>query len=228
MDIATGRTDVALHDLDAALKLSEVLRVQVSDPELRASSMQPLRPAFSLKIDLLAKAYQEASRIGDLRGAERAARAALAVAERSRSRVMRDISLADYSHGAQARVDQLLSRKSQLLADLATHEDRLEASGARSTGDSRVATIRADVAHLREQLAVLNSQLAALSQSDPDVRHTEVGTIAPPPPDVAIVSYWLGDSEAYAWLQTQSRVHLIDLGPAQPVRAAGRGGSFRV
>jgi CHAT domain-containing protein len=220
VDTAAGDPAQALRDLDAGLKLSEVLRVQVSDPELRATSMQPLRPAFELKVDLLASAYQKATIAGDLKGAERAARAALATTERSRSRAMQDIALANYTHGDEARVDQLLSRKSQLLGDIAAHEDRLEVGGVRSMTGLRVAAIRADVAHLREQLAVLDSQLAILSRSARDASRGRAGAVAMPPPDVAVISYWLGAANAYAWLQSQSQVRLIDLGSADTLRGA--------
>jgi len=220
VDAATGRTELALTDLDAGLKLSEVLRVQASDPELRATSMQPLRPAFDLKVEFLAAAYQRAVIACDVKGAVQAARAALAVTERSRARAMQDIAVADYTHGNDARVDLLLGQKSQLLRDLAAHEDRLEAGGAPSVTDARVATIRTDIAHLREQLAVLDSQLAILSRSTADAPQGPAGAVAVPPPDVAIISYWLGAADAYAWLQTQSQVRLIDLGSADTLRAA--------
>jgi CHAT domain-containing protein len=220
VDAAAGHSDLALQDLDAGLKLSEVLRVQVADPELRATSMQPLRPAFDLKVDLLAAAYQRAINTGDRTGAQRAARAALAVTERSRARAMQDIGVADYSHGNEARVDRLLSQKSQLLRDLAAHEDRLEAGGAPSATDPRVAAIRTDVAHLREQLAVLDSQLAMLARSGAALSHHQAGALAVPPTDVAILSYWLGPSKAYAWLQTRSQLRLIDLGPTDTLRRA--------
>ena len=220
VDTAAGEPQQALRDLDAGLKLSEVLRAQVSDPELRATSMQPLRPAFELKVDLLASRYQKATLAGDLHGAERAARAALAVTERSRSRVMQDIALADYGHGDEARVDELLSHKSRLLADIAAHEDRLEAGGVRSMTDPRFIAMRADVAQLRALLAVLDSQLANLSRSARDAVQGQAGAIAAPPPEVAIISYWLGPSDAYAWLQIGSQLHLIDLGAAERLRAA--------
>jgi CHAT domain-containing protein/tetratricopeptide (TPR) repeat protein len=220
VDTAAGDPDQALHDLDAGLKLAEVLRVQDSDPELRASSMQPLRPAFDLKVDLLAAAYQQAVNTGDRKGAERAARAALAVTERSRARVMQDIAVADYTHGNEARVDLLLSQKSQLLQDLAAHEDRLEAGGARSLTDPRVAAIRTDVAQLREQLAVLDSQLAILGRSGAALSHRRAAALAAPPADVAVLAYWLGPSKAYAWLQTRSQLRLIDLGSTDTLRRA--------
>ncbi len=219
VDMAAGDPAQAQRDLDAGLALSEALRVQVSNPELRATTMQPLRPAFDLKIDLLANDYRQAQGAGDRGGAERAARAALAVAERSRSRVMRDIALADYTRVSQARADSLLSRKSQLLDDIAAHEDRLEAGGVRSLTDPRVAAIRTDVAHLREQLAVLDSQLAILSRSGQKASEAHSAAYVLPA-DVAIVSYWLGAAHAYAWLHTQSQVQLVDLGSADGVRAA--------
>jgi CHAT domain-containing protein/tetratricopeptide (TPR) repeat protein len=220
VDIAAGDSKQALRHLDAGLKLSEVLRLQVSDPELRATSMQPLRPAFDLKVELLSRAYRQAVIAGDVQGADGAARAALAATERSRSRVMRDIAVSEYPRGTATQVDQLLSRKSQLLGDMAAHEDRLEAGGVRSMTDPRIIAIRADVAHLREQLAVLDSQLANLSRSAKGASHGVAGAVGELPSAVAIISYWLGSSEAYAWLQTQSRVRLIDLGPADTLRNA--------
>jgi CHAT domain-containing protein len=220
VDTAAGEPDQALRDLDAGLKLSDVLRVQVSDPELRATSMQPLRPAFDLKVDLLAATYQRAVNANNRKGAERAARAALGVTERSRARAMQDIAVADYSHGDEARVDLLLNQKSRLLRDLAAHEDRLEAGGARSVTDPRVAAIRTDVAQLREQLAVLDSQLAILGRSGAAPSHRRATVLAVPPADVAILSYWLGPSKAYAWLQTRSQMRLIDLGSTDALRRA--------
>jgi CHAT domain-containing protein len=220
VDIAAGDPRQALRDLDAGIQLAEVLRVQVSDPELRATSMQPLRPAFELKVDLSASAYRKAAIAGDLKGAASAARSALAVTERSRSRVLQDIALADYSHSSESHTDQILSRKTQLLADLAAHEDRLETIGSHLPTDARVVAIRTDVARLREQLAVLDSQLAILGRSAQDALPRRASTAAVPPPNAAIISYWLGDTDAYAWLQTQSEVRLIDLGAADTVREA--------
>ena len=146
----------------------------------------PCAPAFDLKVDLLAAAYQRAVNAGDRTGAERTARAALAVTERSRARAMQDIGVADYTHRNEARVDLLLSQKSQLLRDLAAHEDRLEAGGAPFVTDPRVAAIRTDVAHLREQLAVLDSQLAMLGRSGAALSHRLAGALAVPPADVAV------------------------------------------
>jgi CHAT domain-containing protein/tetratricopeptide (TPR) repeat protein len=220
VDAAAGHPDLALRDLDAGLTLSEVLRVEVSDPELRASSMQPLRPAFDMKVDLLAGAYQRTVNAAHPKEAERAARAALAVTERSRARAMQDIAVGDYTHGTEARADLLLRQKTQLLHDLAAHEDRLEAGGAPSLTDPRVAAIRTDVAHLREQLAVLDSQLAILGGSDAARSQRRAVALSVPPADVAILAYWLGSSKAYAWLQTRSQVRLIDLGPTDTLRHA--------
>lgn len=218
VDAAAGQPNLALHDLDVGLNLSEVLRVQISDPELRATSMQPLRPAFELKVDLLARGAHKAEDAGDGQGAERAARAALAVAERSRARAMQDIALADYTRGTESQVDRLLSTKAELLADLASHEDRLEARGLGSMSDPRVAPIHADIAVLREKLAIVDSQLAVLSRSVPEDARGPAKVLAMLPPDTAIISYWIGESDAYAWLQTQSQIRLIDLGSADTVR----------
>src|SRR6185503_6649411 len=56
-----GAQDKALAAVDQALDLTEELRVQSANPELRASLMQPLRPAFDLKIAMLTDRYFDPS-----------------------------------------------------------------------------------------------------------------------------------------------------------------------
>ena len=52
-----GSAAEALRALDRALALAEEVRMQSSNPELRATLLQPLRPAFDLRIELLAERY---------------------------------------------------------------------------------------------------------------------------------------------------------------------------
>jgi CHAT domain-containing protein len=42
------------------------------------------------------------------------------------------------------------------------------------------------------------------------------------PKDTAVVEYWIGKDEAFAWLLTRGRVQLVDLGPAGRIDAAAR------
>ncbi|HTV80184.1 MAG TPA: CHAT domain-containing protein [Steroidobacteraceae bacterium] len=218
IEIAAGREDAALGYLDQGLALSEVIRVAASNPELRASSMQSLRAAYELEVDIWAHRAAQARAAGDEAGVDRAARAALEITERSRARAMQDISLADYAAAPAATLAPLLARKSGLIRDIAAHEDKLQDTDAPAS--ARAVVLRRDVGHLREQLALVDTRLAALGQT-PQVQHAaaslDLGRI---PADTAVVAYWVGETHAYAWVATRSALHLTDLGASAPVRAS--------
>jgi CHAT domain-containing protein len=216
IETAAGRRATALQYLDQGLDLSEVIRVQASNPELRATSMQPLRPAFDLEVDLWAQRSERAWAAGDLAGAQRAARAALEVSERSRARAMQDIALTNYTGTSAATLGPLLTRKSELIQDIAAHEDRLEASDAQSA--SRTTALRRDISHLREQLALVDSRLAALGQSAHANRGGSALALDRVPADTAIVAYWVGESRTYAWVVSHSALRLVDLGASTSLR----------
>jgi tetratricopeptide (TPR) repeat protein len=90
---ARGAPDDALAALDEALALAEEVRAQSANPELRATLLQPLRPAFDLKIALLAERYFA----DPARPDERIARLALTTAERARARALEDFARLDLS-----------------------------------------------------------------------------------------------------------------------------------
>ncbi len=199
--------------------MSEALRVQALDPELRATSMQPLRPAYDLEVELWVQRYQQSRAAADEAGAEHAARAALAVTERSRVRAMQDIALANYAEAPAAVLAPLLARKTELIRDIAAHEYRLE----EDTTQSGNAGIQTDISHLREQLALVDSRLAALggTAAQPDAVETTL-TTRQLPADTALVSYWLGATQSYAWIMTRSAVHLVTLGATDALRDVAR------
>jgi CHAT domain-containing protein len=219
IEASAGRSAAALRYLDAGLKLSEALRVQALDPELRATSMQPLRPAYDLEVQLWVQRYQQSRAAADEAGAEHAARAALAVTERSRVRAMQDIALANYAGAPAAVLAPLLAHKTELIRDIAAHEYRLEEDPTQSGS----AGIQIDISHLREQLALVDSRLAALggSAAQPDAVETTL-TTRPLPADTALVSYWLGAAQSYAWIMTRSAVHLVNLGATDALRGVAR------
>jgi CHAT domain-containing protein/tetratricopeptide (TPR) repeat protein len=220
IETAAGRREIALQHLDQGLNLSEILRVQAANPELRATSMQPLRPAFDLEVELWAQRSERALAAGDRAGAERAARAALKVTERSRARAMQDIALTHYGGTSTATLGPLLTRKSELIQDIAAHEDRLEAGDAQA--ESRSPTLRRDISHLREQLALVDSRLAALSQHAHADRGGSALALDRVPTDTAIVAYWVGESRTYAWVVSHSALRLVALGSSTSLRQAAR------
>jgi CHAT domain-containing protein len=219
VEAAAGRSAAELRYLDEGLGLSEAIRVQALDPELRATSMQPLRPAFDLEVDLWVRRYQAALARGDRPGAEHAAQTALEVTERSRARAMKDIALVDYSNAPAAALTPLLARKSELIRDIAAHEYRLE----EGSSPPLIAAVRTDISHLREQLALVDSRLAGLGgestrtdNSAPALRADRL------PPDTAVISYWLGEARACAWVVTHAGLRLVDLGSSASLREGAR------
>src|SRR6185295_16358689 len=88
-----GATDQAFNAIDRALALAEEVRLQTANPELRASLLQPLRPAFDLKIALLADRYFAPRTSAAER--ERTAMQALLTAEQARARAMEDLQSFD-------------------------------------------------------------------------------------------------------------------------------------
>jgi CHAT domain-containing protein len=216
IEAAAGRPDRALRYLDRGLDLSEVIRAQASNPELRATSMQPLRPAFDLEVELWVQRSQRALTAGDRAGAERAARAALEVTERSRARAMQDIALTNYTGVTAGTLGPLLARKSELIHDIAAHQDRLEEGGVRSP--LLATALRRDVSHLREDLTLLDSRLAVLGGVAHADRAEPALKLDRLPTDTAIVAYWVGESRAYAWVVSRAALQLVELGSSATLR----------
>ena len=219
IETAAGRDAVALKYLDQALDLSEVIRVQDSNPELRATLMTPLRPAFDMEVGLWVQRSERAMAAGDQDAGQHAARAALEVTERARARAMQDISVTDYTGTAAATLAPLLTQKSELLHDLAAHEDRLEDADQAA---AQVSALRRDISHLREQLALVDSRLAALGRPDRPDRAGAPVDLEKVPPDVAIFAYWVGEARTYAWVLSRTALRLVDLGPSAALRQSAQ------
>jgi CHAT domain-containing protein len=222
-----GASERALAALDKALALIEEIRAQSANPELRATVMQPFRPAFDLKISTLAEHYFSASQGERARADQTVAMRALMTAEQARVRALADFRSTDISapgldshRGEQRRLlyKELASRRFQL-------EARLDKSG---TDDARVKQLREEIAALRQKLDRINAEIGAASaltaaRSDSHgsvaVRPIDLREI---PGDTAIVEYWLGAERAIAWVLTRERLDMVDLGPTARVNDAAR------
>jgi CHAT domain-containing protein len=218
---AHGASDDALAALDKALALAEEVRTQSANPELRATLLQPLRPAFDLKISLLAERYFANAAHPD----ERTARLALSTAERARARALEDFERLDLS--APGVPPQLAARRQAIYRELASRRFRLTATVDRAgTEDARVRTIRADIATLRQELDQIDAQIGAASATAARAKDTRAKTAAPlemrAPAGVAMVEYWLGADEAFAWLVDGDHVTLSRLGASAAISNAAR------
>jgi CHAT domain-containing protein len=216
-----GAQDKALAAVDRALDLTEELRLQSANPELRASLMQPLRPAFDLKIAMLTDRYfdQRANQHDETFALE-----ALRTAEQARARALADFQAFDAS-GAAVSPEQS-QRRLALYKELSSRRNQLEFRLDRSgSNDPRVAALRSEIAGLRQQLDTVNAEIAS---SGMRTRAQEKRT-APAlldrqsvPANTAVVEYWLGAEDALAWVLTRDALTLVRLGRSSQVDDAAR------
>ena len=215
----------ALAAVDKALALAEEVRLQSANPELRATLMQPLRPAFDLKVSMLAEQYFADAHNGRGEAANRVAMQALMTSEQARARALADLENLDSSaDGASAEHAQqryalyreLAARRSQL-------EIRLDRSGVK---DARVTQLRQDIATLRRKLDQINAQIGAPSVTFARRSRLGIGPAAVDrsvvPRDAAIIEYWLGAHEALAWVLTREQLTLVRLSSSSEIDAAAR------
>lgn len=220
-----GAEATALKSVDKALSLAEEVRLQSANPELRASLLRPLRPAFDLKIAILAHEYFDSARpAGDARSSdaakEKIALRALATSESARSHVLQDFQRYD-STGVSP---QLLEQRQSIYRELAERHFQLESRRDRvAESDARIVAIRSDIATLRAQLDSTEAQVNAAASkrisAHPELSLENLRAI---PQDTAIVEYWLGDEQALAWVLTSEHLRMVDLGSAQEIVKAAR------
>lgn len=217
-----GATQQALDSLDHALKLAEEVRLQTANPELRASLLQPLRPAFDLKIALLAKRYFAS---GGTKEAltEQGALEALSTAEQARARAFEDFERLDI--GRSAAEVHLLEQRKAIYRELAARHFRLESNRDRMADDDvRVRAIRSDISALRAKLDETETRINASASTERAKAGSEGWLLdrRSIPADTAIVEYWLGAQNAIAWVATRERLAMVDLGASAQITDAAR------
>lgn len=216
-----GLTTQAFTAIDQALALAEEVRLQSANPELRSTLLQPLRPAFDLKILMLSEQYAEKG--GSLEMQRTIALRALETAEQARARALADYQMLDVS--APGLDSKLLERRQALYKELAARRFRLEARLDRTgTTDSQSQAIRNEIAALRQELDQIDAKIGAASQFANSHRSASHRTNSFPferiPNGVAVVEYWVGESDAFAWTLTNHRVRMYRVGDSARVNAA--------
>ncbi len=216
-----GSTHEALHSLAHALKLAEEVRLQSASPELRASLLEPLRPAFDLEIALLAEKYSAASQ-GKRPGIqEQIALEALRTAEQGRARAFADIERFDL--GVSPVQSHLLEKRRALYRELRARYFQLESRRDQTADDDEhIRGILSDISGLRVQLDETDAQIngGATSQGARTVRESWILDRRGIPADTAIVEYWLGAEKAIAWVVTRDALALVDLGRSATITEA--------
>jgi CHAT domain-containing protein len=219
-----GAIRAAVGSIDRALALSEEIRLQSANPELRASLLQPLRPAFDLKISMLAARYFATAAHTTDADRNALAAAALATAEQARAR-----ALADYQ-SLDARLSgvpsQLLQQRRDVLQDLATKRNQLEMRMDRGgVMDSLAMSLRTEIATSRRKLNEIDARIGSSGTS---TRREAAGgssvmlATSVMPKNTVVIEYWLGAERALAWVLTGAGTSLIDLGSSAEIADAAR------
>lgn len=216
-----GDLDQAINAIDHALALAESIRLQSANPELRSTVLQPMRPAFELKISILAGQYAAAR--DDLRNQQSLATRALATAEEARTRALSDYQGLDMN--APGLDPALIARRKDLYRELAGRRLRLEAilDGGDING-SQSQAIRAEISQLRQELDGIDARIGSASeksraQPTPGNRQTAVA-LARVPPGVAVIEYFVGEQESFAWVVTRKTLFMASLGDSARIGAA--------
>jgi CHAT domain-containing protein len=216
----------ALAAVNRALARSDELRRQTASPEFRAQRQAPLRPAYDLKLSLLAERYRQLIAAGQMRIAERLSIRALGTAEHERAQSLADVSSLTYSR-LDSTVRAQLERRERLYRDLAARRFQLAAREDGAGGiDARAVALRAEIVAIRRELDALNVDLARIS----GVRSSAAAespaswprSLRERAPDTVIVDYWLGARDAYAWIITRDGIRWAMLGDSGPITASAR------
>jgi CHAT domain-containing protein len=215
-----GATTDAFAAVNQALALAEEVRLQSSNPELRSTLLQPLRPAFDLKISMLSEQYIAAN--GKAEEQALLATRALETAEQARGRALADYQSLDVA--APGLDPTLLQRRQTLYRELAARRFRLEARLDRTgTADSQSQAIRSEIATLRQDLDEIDAKIGAASQTAlarrPLTQKPTSLQLAKIPADVAVVEYWLGINDSFVWVVTRDGVTMSRLGASPRISA---------
>jgi CHAT domain-containing protein/phosphoglycolate phosphatase-like HAD superfamily hydrolase len=211
---AAGSRDEA-HDIaETALQRAEEIRTFSSNPTLRASLWRQLRPAFGFTIGLLARANSCGS------SAPADALGALAIAEGSRGRALEDFRLRSSTDTVRSKTNE---QRRVLFEQLAGVRQQLETlSQTASADDERLKVLRTEAARLRREIDLTGGLPGSNQHRAEDPAPALRARIDAIPKDTAVVEYWMGKDDAFAWLLTRGRVQLVDLGPAGRIDAAAR------
>ena len=217
--ISCARGDAAAAEsaADQAMALAEKLRRASNNPSLRAALWQPLRPAFDLRIELHAQAMPcgKASRMdGSL--------VALDIAERARSRALEDYrQMSLFRDPAASSPEE--RKRAELFEALAARRVKIESLSESSVeNEAWLRALRADVAQISREIDILDGDIAAKGRTGRRAKQKIPRPNEMIPAGAAVIEYWLGEKNTYAWLVTRERTRMFDLGPTTRIDAAAR------
>jgi CHAT domain-containing protein len=215
---ARGSIDEAFATIDKALTLAEAIRLQSANPELRSTVLQPLRPAFELKISMLARQYAETGALSPARQA--LATRSLETAEQARTRALSDYQALDMN--APGLDPSLIARRKDLYRELAGRRVRLEALLDRGDlNGSQSQMIRSEIGQLRQELDQIDARIGSASEKLRAQHAASYKQISLPlakvPPGTAVIEYFWGEKESFAWVLTHGTIAMTSLGDSATI-----------
>lgn len=215
-----GELNLSRSQIEAALRLSEVMRTRVASSELRASYMAERQKDFEFYIELLMRSRA-------LRPADENARAALLVSEQARARSLVEsltearlnirqgvnVALLERERSAQLQLNAKAESLTRLLSS--NHTD-LQASSARK----ELEAVLANYQQLETELRSSSPRYAALTQPEPlDLKTIQTELLDA---DTLLLEYSLGTQKSFLWLVTPTSVLSFVLPGRVAIEAAAR------
>ena len=224
-----GRNEEALSVLRRALGYSREIRAQTANPEYRASMIHALRPAVSLEVDLLYAESNARVQQGRLAAAQALAEESLAAVDHDRALGFEAWRAEYFEQHSNTELAHLLSTSSALYRDMAERRYQLAVREDRGgTDDPRARSLREDIARLRVRLGLIASEIASRSGGADDSssyrseKSNVPGIEGALEPGQAIIEYWLGTSQAYAWVLRNTGVQWFGLRATPDIDRAAR------
>jgi CHAT domain-containing protein len=207
----------AIRWLDQAIDLSDKLRAQTSNPELKATLTQPARAAVDLKVEVARQLVTPNSADGGNGQDRRYALESLAATERARARVLAEIG----ASRTQASDAAATVRRESLYRALSERRYEFQRVASRyGNSDARSAAVQNELMRTQAELDRLNRLSAA---PDSGAREKDIAELQKElPDDACIVAYWLTGANAYAWTLTGSAGNWRRLGDAAQIDAAAK------
>jgi CHAT domain-containing protein len=220
-----GFNDQALVVLRRALKYSREIRALTANPEYRTSIVQSLRPALSLEVDLLRARFTALSKQGRIEAAKATARESLAAVDDNRAAGFEAWRSENLEQASDEKLVRLLATSTALYRDMAERRFELTVREDRAGPvDSRARALREDIARLRVRLGLVSAEIAKRSAVDPDSesKQRKESHRLVLKSGRAVIEYWLGTKNAYAWVLRGQNIDWIELPASGDIDHAAR------
>ncbi|MCG9889725.1 MAG: CHAT domain-containing protein [Thermosynechococcaceae cyanobacterium MS004] len=199
-----GDLDSALKQIEAAIKIIEDIRQDVSSSELRTSFLASRQGYYKIKIRILMELHkQQPSKGYDA--------LALETSERSRARTLLDLLTESRVNIRQGVSPQLLDREQTLLRQLTAVEKRRAElvtnqvnSAERTALDQETSALLAQYKEAQAQIKSNSPRYAALTQPQPlTLKQIQQQVLDD---DTILLEYSLGEEQSYLWAVTKAGI----------------------